>query len=265
MGQINLFATSLNDNLRKMIISYKNNTLWKVALVRMLSESTHPYCYAIEDSLEYNYIIIDVEEPLTHSDVTLLLRGIYYGEVEIDNKKALLTYSIERVLNPKPLKHKDLQHMRRQVRTQEEWEQVNIFRHALEVVALGMRHLKKDSIANGAHVEIYRQNSEGKAVLCSESSGGPLIIEYAPLTKEMIKAARIAAREKEKAAAAAARGAQRAQAGGPAPIVEPAPIADETALSEEERAVDIQLPPEELVDSDVLSGELSREEASETN
>lgn len=184
MGQLNLFAISLNDKVRQAIINYKGNILWKVALARMLSESTNPYSYAFENSLEYNYIVIDIEPPLTNADVMWLFRGIMFEEYPCEDKQILLTYTIERVLNPDVTGHRNGRHLRRQVKSQDEWKQVNIFRRALEVVAMGFRHLKKDAAANGAHIEVNAQFTPDGEFHIPQ----PVIIEYAPRSKDRTKA-----------------------------------------------------------------------------
>lgn len=162
MGQINLFAPKLTDNMRDFITGYQEGKLWKVMLSRVIDERDIPHAFVIDDDVEHNYILIEYNQPLIHADINWLYLSLVANDTEID-KKAMFRYAIERVLNPTEPANKKL--MRRKVTTDAEWEQVKEFRRLLEAPAMAFRHFRRS----------YRDKSKHLAVT---RTGSVLVIEY---------------------------------------------------------------------------------------
>ena len=170
MGQINLFASTLSDTMKEFIngngttTGYLDGKLWKVSLSRVLDERLFPHAYAIEDTLEYNYVMVEVVDPLTWDDITWLYKCIVTEEWEF-NKSSAWRYSIERTLNAPGARQ-----LRRKVESDAEWVRVKEFRRILEAPALAFQHFnrfyQKDTTQGPGHLQVTK-------------SGKVLLIEYA--------------------------------------------------------------------------------------
>jgi hypothetical protein len=169
MGQINLFASKLTDTMRDFLSSYEDNKLWFITTVRYLEQDPYPHVDAIDDRLAHNYIIVEVTAPLEWNDITWLLRGIVYNEYECDNRKTLMRYAIERILNPGVDVIKNRRHLNRKVEGDAQWDKVTEFRRLLEVVAMAFRHFKKDFKNEKAFISVERHGN----VLLIEYDGNP--------------------------------------------------------------------------------------------
>jgi hypothetical protein len=169
MGQINLFASKLTENMRDFLSGYEENKLWFVTAVRYLETDPYPHVNAVDDRLDHNYILVEVLAPLEWNDITWLLRGIVYNEHECDNRKTLLRYAIERTLNPGVDIINKRRHLRRQVNGDTEWAKVAEFRRLLEVAAMAFRFFKKDFKNEKAFIDVQRHSN----VLLIEYDGRP--------------------------------------------------------------------------------------------
>jgi len=176
MGQINLFASTLTAVMKEFINGntdtgtpgWHDGKLYKVSIARYLDERQFPHAFAYEDTLEYNYILVEAIEPLTWDDFNWLYGRIVGGSGEF-NKSTAWRYSIERALN-KP----GARQLRRKVENDLEWAKVKEFRRILEAPALAFLHFN-ETYLKGSHLEVYKP-------------GKVLVIEYASNVTESVAA-----------------------------------------------------------------------------
>jgi hypothetical protein len=158
MGQINLFAATLTDTMRDFLANYPDDALQRIGAIRVLDTREHPHVYAIDDSLEYSYVLLEVAPPLQMKDVEWLVRGILYDEYACDDKAILMRYAIDRVLNPNvDVLNKNIR-IRRSVKEENketEWPAIQAFRRVLEHGRMAFRYLKEHR-RKDTHFEVFR-------------------------------------------------------------------------------------------------------------
>lgn len=174
MGQIHLFASTLTPVMRDFLVEYEDGKLHPVAMVRVLDEHPYPHSQIICAALEYNYIVVEVSDPLQWRDLEWLHSAIVRKRFEFDRWNAK-RYSIDRALNL-PAGQKG----RRYVANEEQWAKINHFRRLLELPALALR-LLEETHTEGDHVRTRRYDVDASA---ESPAGRVLLIEYEGTTVE---------------------------------------------------------------------------------
>jgi hypothetical protein len=162
MGQINLFSATLTPAMRDFINAYDDGKLFKVMIVRELDANPRPHAYAIDDNLDYSYILLEQSAPIIQDDIDWIYNGIdtgawqrgypiKEGQSEREWERSVtLRYSIERTLNPPGKQNK-----RFRVGSEEEWERVKEFRRHLEAPIMAFKHYKKNWQPDG-HLHVNK-------------------------------------------------------------------------------------------------------------
>lgn len=189
MGQINLFALTLTDPMSEFLRTYKEGALRHIGAIRMLEpalpeEEAKPRCHLNIADYEYNYIIVEVADPLAWNDIDWLYRRVVAKEFDwgkltaAEAKKATMRYAVERALTPPGAKRP-----RTKVDGDAEWPIVTKFRRCLELPAMALKHFS-DTCDMDGHIKVDRL-------------GSMLVIEYSGKSNRQSTRAAVTADEAE--------------------------------------------------------------------